>query len=217
MVVRRLSRPTVILLLLGSVGCNLDFNPAGTAVGNPTDMSGHLAEAKGLTYTSSSARVATLSVATCTGETSVSTVGETIDLLGAVSIPVPAGSWCTFMVEFESPVAVVGTDSRGAPFSLSLAVRTVTVQAATPVVTDGGALILELAANGWLTSHDVDLSGVGGAVDDETRIRLETAIAAGSALYKDLDGDGAVSRTERDEGAVAAGAARDDEYEDADD
>ena len=133
-----------------------------------------------------------------------------------VALSVPAGEWCTFMLEFESPIVVTGADNRGAPFSLSLAVRAVDVHTITPVLTTEGPLVLELGAWGWLSDQDVDPSGPGGTVDDATRIRLETAIATTSALFADWDEDGAVSTAERTNGALAAGQAR-DEAEDEDD
>lgn len=210
--------PSLLLVPLASLaGCEIDFTQAGTAVGNPTDMASHVAQAQGLDYTGASARVSTLSAGTCAGQTTVYTLAETVDLLGATSIPVPAGAWCSFTLTFESPVTLTGTSPSSGPFSLSLAVRAVTVKSATPVVTDDGPLVLELGTPGWLTEADLDPTGPGGAVDNPTLIKLEGTIASASTLFHDHDEDGVVDPEERDEGRLAEGEGSEEEEDEDED
>lgn len=201
-------RPFLAFAALSAVSaCGVDITASGTAVGNPTDMSGHVAPGASLGWESATARVSTVAFTDCAGAQEVRTIDADVDLLGGTSLEVPAGSWCRFGLAFASPLALSGATEGGDSFAFALVVDAVSVAAPRGISTDAGPFVFELGSPGWVSADDV----AAGQPDSIRQSELVAALKSTSSLYRDPDGDGAVGDDERDEGREAGSDDDDDD------
>lgn len=190
-----------IVLLLASatfVGCTTGYTPGGTAVGNPTDLTAHVAPATEATVEQATARVSTLSTVTCDGARTTRTIASDVDLLGRSKLELPAGSWCGLELTFESPLVLSGRTLAGEAFTVSLAIDTLALGSTTAFSTDTGSFLVELGAPGWLDAKAATSPG------SSSERELTDAILALSQLFVDTRADGSLDDAERKAGAVAS-------------
>lgn len=204
-----------VLFLLSLIACNIENQPGGTAVGNPTGLSVETAPALDVTVKTATAALGDVTFTWCDGTVEAVSVGTSVDLLGGVDLETPAGTFCSVVFAFTGPLAVTATGPKGADITLSLDVISLRFANADGFTPDGTPVIVELGEPDWLSAAGLGATGVddvtidGGPIHDQ----LVAIVRHRSACFEDTDGDGAVSDAERASGpyAVAAAGHEDDE------
>ncbi|MEZ4237549.1 MAG: hypothetical protein R3F59_15665 [Myxococcota bacterium] len=189
-------------------GCDTEIGwPGGTGVGNPGSTSVQSRLAGDVYIEEGFADLDQLEVVRCPPEDAqVTDIGREIDLLGDGPFAVAGGEWCTVALAFSSPLVYRGlsepsSDPNKGSFELILDVGRIEMPAASGVVVDGGAYVIELGRAHWLEKDRL------GGLEDGTHVTVDEthplyadlvdAIAFGSAVFRDADANGILDATER--------------------
>ncbi len=172
------------LSVFGVMGC-IPQPDQGIAVGNPTVLALQLANGDGVDFTSATGDASTVWLTgadtTCTLATDA-----TLNLLSDTSIQPPPGEWTALTFKFPGGIALTAAGVE----------RTVPVSSVVVVgsFSTNGSLVLRFGAANW-----VDAATWQTGSDSEIAVLLE----AGTALYKDDDGDSWLDEAEEAEGSLA--------------
>ncbi len=204
-----MKRALLALLLL--CGCVEEPVDDGTAVGNPSLTTFAIAAGEGFTIEAASAPVASVRYTACDESTVAEDVDRPIDLLGG-TLELRAGTWCALLVDFSGPVSASAawTDG-GDPATLDLTLAPGTLGFAPDggaLLLDDDALLLELAAPGWLDAIALGLQpGEDRVVDEDSAEHdaLAGAIEEDSTLFEDVDEDGVLAAADRERPVAAIG------------
>lgn len=206
-----------MILIALLIGCEPVPEHEGIAVGNPPGaMRTVLAPGDELTLDDAEVYVHGLLLEGCDLGAEVVRVEDWVDLQGITEIGVPQGSWCAVTLGLGEPVSLSGTGENGGTFAFEANVGRVTVLGRIDVEEDSRPrdLVLELAQPGWISQDILGLQPAthldlgDNCLDDALCLRMWHALADGSAVYDDDDGEGDVDPEERDRGAVLEGTGR---------
>ena len=204
-----------LCLALVLLGCQPAGEPnEGIAVGNPglTSLSLAVTDSVALASVSGSLYRVRFAGADCGGLDVSSPVSLDIDLAQEpAAFDFPGGTWCGLILDFSGPLQFEGSWNDGlgsGALDVALTVGSVSLGAVAESmeVDEESELAFELASPGWL---DLALDGLQDGetvtVDAESPLHdlLVAALSDDSQLFDDLDGDGVVAPTERDEGPLA--------------
>jgi len=198
----------LLIGLTGGLGCSSNHDVhQGTIVGNPGDGMVSLARGADLTYAEATVRDETVLMEACLNNSDETTSPDQILQLVPVGVlEIPSGQWCG-MTLLLGDLQVSGWGPDYSTFTLELAPGQVTLNADDFFIWRDSRYLLELGSTDWITADLLDLPGAKDVAVDSTHSLYESlneAIASGSALYEDLNGNGELDDDER-EVALAAG------------
>ncbi|MCP4807373.1 MAG: hypothetical protein GY884_18675, partial [Proteobacteria bacterium] len=207
----------MILVLLA---CNIEETRDGTVIGNPGDGMTVVAKSASVSYRWASTAVDTVVLESCDGEDAETAVETELDLLEGTSLELEAGDWCALTLELGEPVEIEATIDE---IGVLLELESPEIALTGDFTIAEEAYVLELAQPDWLEGLELDVDeededeDTGDRDDDDWELEVDDehplhaelveALAHGSGLYADRDGDGALADTER-MGTLAAGEAR---------
>lgn len=204
----------LFVLVVLSAGCRSGTaTDAGTVVGNPGDNAMRVADGEGVELQAARVGVSRVTWVSCSEEIKNATeVDAEVDLMGPDTFAVPTGTWCSYWVEFSTPLdlELVASDDPGDRGQVSLDVGKVATFSEGGFTIDGDATVLELGYPGWLPL-EAFLDDEGDWVADELdsthplHDELVEVLIDGSALFEDRDADGQISEQERDDSELAHG------------
>lgn len=199
---------TAFALAASLLGCGQTSIFEGTLVGNPGDGYAALAEAKELSWTSATLQVRQIEAESCDASAHWRyATSQDLDVAAGAALDLPTVPWCTMTLHVASPLDIEGTPTAGGSVSMSLALEAITLSADETVqLSAEEPVFLELGGPGWVSASRLGVSdGSSVVVDDDHPLHddLADALAFGSALWADPDGDRALSVAERDAGPLA--------------
>jgi hypothetical protein len=204
-------------LLLFSA-CNAEWG--GTSVGNPGKMTGVVGPTPDVTLDYADTWVDRVEFTDCDGIISSKNVNAVVDLIYGFNVVAPGGENCGAQLIGDGYLYVTGqTTGTGDLFTAYLQTDgQLEVATNYGFFVDGQDFVLELGGPGWMDEATLDLQFSGEEIfeTDPRAMTLADRIIEDIALFEDPDGDGQVSDTERDDGAVASAAVARGEEDDSD-
>lgn len=212
----------LIPILLALMACSdPDDVENGTVVGNPGETAFRMAEGDGFETVGARVGVESMVWEACDGTLQEENVEQVIELTDEdQAFATPNGVWCAAaLVPYESvelDIAVGGEDR----VTVVVDVDLIEVWNEDGFEIDGDQTVFELGNPGWLSVEDVENAEWIEEFEDDDRSVVVVddgvafALAAGSGLFADTDGDGFLADNERTEAPLAAGDAHPSSEED---
>jgi len=209
-------------IILGLLISCAPIEREGTIVGNPNKTKPSLAkfydtvgdqnsptelENPDFWYTGAEGMLIQIELSSPTGNTTTHVLDQHLTLLGDDSFSLPDGIWTALSITIED-IQISGFYSSGEEQNIYLE-RVIIDLYGPDFITENNEFTFEIADNGWLQST------VSSDLDNDITITesdyplLYAAIAAQSALFLDLQGDGHLNSEERESTLIAAGPERD--------
>jgi hypothetical protein len=201
--------PLVLCSMIAASGCGEPLPKIAVAEpGENGTLSIALAPGEGMETHSVIIPAAVITMTTCIYQAGASLYLGDETNLDIVEIPLLAGRWCTLGIIGSGTVQIDAVPDEGGTFGATLGLERISIESAEGFDVDGHAYVLEVGTPGWLNATDLALTAGEEVTIDDTHpmaASLASALAEGSTLFPDFDGDGTVSDRER-EYPAASGA-----------
>ncbi len=184
--------------------------PAGTSVGNPTEMVVRVADSIDVVLDQAELPLREVVVTYTDGTWQAISVDRTLDVLAGDPFTIPAGQWQSLVLTTDAPMTLSGqTGPTGDPADLVLDVTDIVLVARVARAPgDTEAHVVELASPGWLDGDAAGFDPTGPvtvAPGDAVHDHLALTLRETTTVFADDDGDGQVDDAERSGGDQGGG------------